>query len=90
MEKLTKFERYFTTPILIFLTAIVIVLSWLYISLNETSKMSDSLKFASEKGIDPLAVRCVYSSTFKLDSLCVIYITHYKQKDDITVPIIKK
>jgi hypothetical protein len=88
---LTKLQQYLTTPVLIFATAVLSILAWVVIAISDNSHLEAGLKFASDKGIDPMAVRCVYSSSYRLDSLCVIYLTHYKSKDpDISVPVITK
>lgn len=89
MAKLTKFDKLVTVPILTFISTLIFIFAWTVVSMTNSTKMSESLKFAADKGIDPMAVRCVYSSEWKIDNLCVIYITHYKQRDhDVSVPVI--
>ena len=54
-------------------------------------QIASIMKYAVDKGVDPMAVRCAYDDRSTPDTLCVIYTgQHRASKDDISVPIIKK
>lgn len=54
-------------------------------------QVASIMKYAVDKGVDPMAVRCAYDDRATPDTLCVIYTgQHRTSKDDISVPIIKK
>jgi hypothetical protein len=68
------------------------IIAWYTLAHEENALIAQNIKYAADKGIDPLAVRCAYASAGKVDTICVLYITHHKTKDlgDISTPIIRK
>lgn len=76
----------------LFILSLIGIYSWYNIAHEENQLISQNIKYAADKGIDPLAVRCAYASEGKVDTICVLYITHNKTKDfgDISTPIIRK
>lgn len=75
-----------------FILAFAALFAWYTLAHEENILIAQNIKYAADKGIDPLAVRCAYAAEGKVDTICVLYITHNKAKDtgDITVPLIKK
>lgn len=76
----------------IFLLALVGIFAWYTLAHEENLQIAQNIKYAADKGIDPLAVRCAYAAEGKVDTICVLYITHNRTKDlgDISSPLIKK
>ena len=57
----------------------------------ETNKaLSESVKFALNKGIEPLAVTCAYELDETPSTLCVMYVNRITDHNDITVPVTRK
>lgn len=57
----------------------------------ETNKaLSEGVKFALDKGIEPLAVTCAYEMDETPSSLCVMYVNRVNQTGDISVQVTKK
>ena len=57
----------------------------------ETNKhLSEAVKFALEKGIEPLAVTCAYEMDETPSSLCVMYVNRIGSTNDISVQVTKK
>ena len=75
-----------------FILGFAALFAWYTLAHEENILIAQNIKYAADKGIDPLAVRCAYAAEGKVDTICVLYITHNKAKDtgDITVPLIKK
>jgi hypothetical protein len=53
------------------LMVVCLIISLSYYNLRQDELMSKNIETAVEKGIDPLAVRCSYSS--RDDTICVVY-----------------
>lgn len=53
------------------LMVISLILSLSYYNLKQDELMSKNIETAVDKGIDPLAVRCSYSS--REDTICIVY-----------------
>jgi len=66
------------------------IISGTYIYSNKAydDVLSENIKFAMDKGIDPIAVRCAYASTWKQDNICIMYVTH--KETAVDAPVIKK
>lgn len=75
-----------------FILSLIGLIAWYNIEKEESQLIAQNIKYAIDKGIDPLAVRCAYASGGKIDTICVLYITHNKSKDlgDISTPLIRK
>lgn len=57
----------------------------------ETNRaLSEAVKFALDKGIEPLAVTCAYEMDETPSSLCVMYVNRVNQNNDISVQVTKK
>lgn len=57
----------------------------------ETNRaLSEAVKFALDKGIEPLAVTCAYELDETPSTLCVMYINRIKDSNDISVQVTKK
>lgn len=57
----------------------------------ETNKaLSEAVKLALDKGIEPLAVTCAYELDETPSSLCVMYVNRIGTNNEVTVPLIKK
>jgi len=76
----------------LFVLAFAALIAWYTIAHDENQLIAQNIKYAADKGIDPLAVRCAYAAEGKVDTICVLYITHNKSKDlgDISTPLIRK
>ena len=68
----------------------VSIISGTYIYSNKAydDVLSENIKFAMDKGIDPIAVRCAYASTWKEDNICIMYVTH--KENAVDAPVINK
>lgn len=58
-------------PVSFSLVVIVFISALTYFHINETRSIESNVKIALEKGIDPLAVRCAYSTS--TDNVCIAY-----------------
>ena len=57
----------------------------------ETNRaLSEAVKFALDKGIEPLAVTCAYEMDETPSSLCVMYVNRVNGNNDISVQVTKK
>ena len=57
----------------------------------ETNKaLSEAVKFALDKGIEPLAVTCAYEMDETPSTLCVMYVNRITDHNDISVQVSKK
>lgn len=57
----------------------------------ETNRaLSEAVKFALDKGIEPLAVTCAYEMDETPSSLCVLYVNRISNGNDISVQVTKK
>jgi len=57
----------------------------------ETNKaLSEAVKFALDKGIEPLAVTCAYEMDKEPSPLCIMYVNKVQFSHDISVDVIKK
>jgi hypothetical protein len=88
-------QQYNNTLIMIigiFILSVIGIFAWYTLKKDENQLIAQNIKYAADKGIDPLAVRCAYAAEGKIDTICVLYITHNKSKDlgDITAPLIRK
>ena len=50
-----------------------------YYNVVQQEKFGENLKFAMEKGIDPMAVRCSYET--RMDAVCVAYAASGKKAE---------
>lgn len=77
--------------VLLFSLGVYIVYSEYKYRGEQDIQIAAAIKYGTDKGIDPLAIRCAYSSDSKIDALCVLYITHINAKDggNIVVPLKK-
>lgn len=57
--------------------------------MDKNKALSEAVKFALEKGIEPLAVTCAYDITHDPAPICVMYVSK-TSRDDIIVPVTKK
>ena len=57
-------------------------------NLAETKMLSETIKFALEKGIEPLAVTCALDK--QSTPLCIMYVNKTRQTGDISVQVTKK
>jgi hypothetical protein len=60
-----------TFIIAVLLAFVSVVGSITYYNVKETEMMTENIKAALEKGVDPMAVRCSYSKAD--DRICVVY-----------------
>lgn len=57
----------------------------------ETNRaLSEAVKFALDKGIEPLAVTCAYELDETPSTLCVMYVNRITDHNDISVSVSKK
>lgn len=77
--------------VLLFILGVYLVYSEYKHKGDQDVQIDSAIKYATDKGIDPLAIRCAYSSDSKIDSLCVLYVAHTNAKDggNISVPLKK-
>lgn len=57
-------------------------------TIEKNRALSEAVKFALDKGIEPLAVTCAYEMKKDPSSLCVVYVSRIS--DDISVQVTKK
>ena len=62
--------------------------TYVYSTKSFDDMLAENIKFAMEKGIDPIAVRCAYSSNWKQDNICIMYVTH--KENSVDAPVINK
>jgi hypothetical protein len=70
------------------LMVITLVISVCYYSLKKDELMSKNIDTAVEKGIDPLAVRCSYSS--RDDIICIAYASSGNSSPTSPMPLPSK
>lgn len=74
-----------------FLSFFAMIIYALYTDKLETNRaLSEGVKFALEKGIEPLAVTCAYDIGKEPSALCVMYVNRVQQTNDISVQVTKK
>lgn len=56
----------------------------------KTAALSEAVKFALQKGIEPLAVTCAYEMDNTPSPLCVMYVNRVQSTNDISVQVTKK
>lgn len=56
---------------------------------QKNTHLAESVKFALDKGIEPLAVTCAYEISKEPTPICVIYVSKTKH-EEIVVPVTKK
>lgn len=66
-------------PFAIIVCFVTLIGAVLYYNVVENKNMSDTIKFAVEKGVDPMAIRCSYPSTN--DNVCVAYAASGKKAE---------
>lgn len=66
---ITKSTIFFSVFVLLMFVFCVAGLT--VVKIHQTNLMSENVKFAIEKGVDPLAVRCSYASNS--DIICVAF-----------------
>lgn len=54
------------------ITLISLIAGTTYYNLNETKMVTDTINAATQKGVDPMAVRCSLSKSTH-DQICVVY-----------------
>lgn len=52
----------------------VYVFGTAYVQTKKQEQMSNDIRMAAEKGIDPMAIRCAYAESS--DTICLIYTSH--------------
>lgn len=70
------------------LMVICLILSLSYYNLKQDELMAANIETAVEKGIDPLAVRCSYSS--REDTICIVYAASGKTSPTQPMSLIPK
>lgn len=60
-----------TTIIAICLVAISALISYNTLEQRRTESLQKSIELATQRGIDPVAVRCAYAD--KNDTICIVY-----------------
>ena len=75
-----------------FLSFFAMIIYALHTDKAETNRaLAEGVKFALEKGIEPLAVTCAYEIDDKTPSpLCVMYVNKVQHTNDISVQVTKK
>ena len=59
-------------------------------TVEKNRALSEAVKFALDKGIEPLAVTCAYEMDETPSSLCVMYVNKVSGTNDISVQVTKK
>lgn len=59
-------------------------------NVETNAALSEAVKFALNKGIEPLAVTCAYELDETPSSLCVMYVNRITSNNDISVQVTKK
>lgn len=81
-------KEYFAHVLVVAFSLVMITLIYLaFANADRKQKaISDSIKYAIDKGVDPMAIKCAYAED--APPLCIMYIAN--DKDDSSVSIIKK
>ena len=61
-----------TVIICVTLTLVALIASTTYYNINKTKMVTDTINAATQKGVDPMAVRCSLSDSTH-DQICVVY-----------------
>lgn len=92
MEELMNKELHFLY-VLAFAGTIILCVSMYtkYIETIERNKViSEAVKFALDKGIDPLAVTCAYESSDNPSTLCIMYVNKTQVSGESLIQLHKK